>query len=199
DRDLANARHYPAISWIDSYSEYAEEVRRWWEQVNPNWTFVRKRSMDILKQEQRLSEIVRLIGPDALPDEQKLILLTAQIIKDGFLQQNSFDEIDMYCVPDKQVLLLKLIIDFHERARTCIELGAPMTKITETNLKETISRLKSTIANSDLQKFNEYESVMRNTFDELEKSYRSRQTISGHFAVPKYKFEGSAANAEKPV
>jgi len=179
DRDLANARHYPAISWIDSYSEYAQEVQRWWEQVNPNWTFVRKRSMDILKQEQRLSEIVRLIGPDALPDEQKLILLTSQIIKDGFLQQNSFDEIDMYCVPDKQVLLLKLIIDFHERAHTCIDLGAPISKIAETNLKETISRLKSAVKNDELEKFNEYESVMRNTFDELERSYRSRQTVIG--------------------
>jgi len=174
DRDLANARHYPAISWIDSYSEYADEVRHWWAQVNPAWASARKKSMDLLKQEQRLSEIVRLIGPDALPDEQKLILLTAQIIKDGFLQQNSFDTIDMYCVPGKQVRLLQLIIEFHEQAKTCIELGAPMTKITETNLKEGLSRLKSTVKNDDSQAFNEFESVMRNKFEEVQKAYRMR-------------------------
>jgi V/A-type H+-transporting ATPase subunit A len=130
DRDLANARHYPAISWVDSYSEYAEEVKPWWERVSPRWAIVRQQSLDLLKREQRLQEIVRLIGPDALPDDQRLVLLTAEIVKDGFLQQNSFDEVDMYCVPAKQVRLLELIMEFHERAETCIKLGAPLTKIT---------------------------------------------------------------------
>jgi V/A-type H+-transporting ATPase subunit A len=177
DRDLANARHYPAISWTDSYSEYADEVRLFWEQVNPLWTVVRKKSMDLLKQEQRLAEIVRLIGPDALPDEQKLILLTAQIIKDGYLQQNSFDETDMYCVPEKQVRLLEIIMEFHERAHTCIELGAPMTKISETGLKENLSRLKSTVKNNSLNEFNSFEAKMRSLLDELERSYRTRNTL----------------------
>ena len=177
DRDLANARHYPAISWIDSYSEYAEEVQHWWEQVNPKWTLVRRKSMDLLKQEQRLAEIVRLIGPDALPDEQKLILLAAQIIKDGFLQQNSYDDVDMYCVPDKQVRLLELIIEFYERAHTCIELGAPMTKISETGLKEGMSRLKSTVRNDALGDINSFEGKMRNTLEELERAYRTRTTL----------------------
>ncbi|MCL2210500.1 MAG: V-type ATP synthase subunit A [Treponema sp.] len=177
DRDLANARHYPAISWIDSYSEYAEEVQRWWEQVNPDWTLARRKSLDLLKQEQRLAEIARLIGSDALPDEQKLILLTAQIIKDGFLQQNSFDDIDMYCVPDKQVSLLLLIIEFHERARVCIELGAPMTKITETGLKEGLSRLKNIVKNDSLGEIKEFESKMRIKLEELEKAYRARKVL----------------------
>jgi len=174
DRDLANARHYPAISWIDSYSEYAEEVQHWWAQVNPLWTEVRKKSMDLLKQEQRLAEIVRLIGPDALPDEQKLILLTAQIIKDGFLQQNSFDDVDMYCVPEKQIRLLEIIMEFHRRALTCIELGAPMTKISETGLKEILSRMKSTIKNDAISGFNPVEGKMRYTLEELERFYRTR-------------------------
>ncbi|MDR2730855.1 MAG: V-type ATP synthase subunit A [Treponema sp.] len=175
DRDLANARHYPAISWIDSYSEYAEEVALWWEKVSPQWSGVRKQCLSLLKQEQRLSEIVRLIGPDALPDEQKLVLLTAQIIKDGYLQQNSFDEVDMYCVPEKQVRLLELIMEFHERSHTCIKLGAPMTKITETGLKETLSRLKSSVKNNALDDFDAFEGRMRYTLDELERSYRSRE------------------------
>jgi len=177
DRDLANARHYPAISWIDSYSEYAEEVQPWWEKVSPYLTEVRRKSMDLLKQEQRLAEIVRLIGPDALPDEQKLILLTAQIIKDGFLQQDSFDDVDMFCFPEKQVRLLEIIMEFHERARTCIELGAPLTKISGTGLKEEISRLKSTVKNDDPGGFNSFEGKMRHTLEELERNYRTRNIM----------------------
>ena len=177
DRDLANARHYPAISWIDSYSEYAQEVQNWWQNVNPGWETARRKSIDLLKQEQRLAEIVRLIGSDALPDEQKLILLTAQVIKDGFLQQNSFDDIDMYCVPEKQIRLLEMMMEFHERAHTCIELGAPITKITETGLKETLSRLKSTIKNNELGEFNAVEENMRHTLEELETSYRQRGAV----------------------
>ena len=177
DRDLANARHYPAISWLDSYSEYAEEVQRWWERVNPGWTEIRGKSMYLLKQEQRLAEIVRLIGPDALPDEQKLILLTAQIIKDGFLQQNSFDEVDMYCVPQKQVRLLEIMMEFHERAHTCLGLGAPMTKILETGLKEEMSRLKSTVRNDSLSELNSFEGKMRLTLETMERDYRAKKAM----------------------
>jgi V/A-type H+-transporting ATPase subunit A len=129
DRDLANARHYPAISWIDSYSEYADEVKAFWEKLSPSWASVRQEALELLKKEQRLAEIVRLIGADALPDGERLILVTAEIIKDGFLQQNSFDEIDMYCVPAKQIRLLELMMDFYNRAKTCIQLGAPLYRI----------------------------------------------------------------------
>jgi V/A-type H+-transporting ATPase subunit A len=178
DRDLANARHYPAISWIDSYSEYAGEVRPWWEKVDPLWSRVRQEALDLLKKEQRLSEIVRLIGPDALPDDQRLILVTAEIIKDGFLQQNSFDEVDMYCVPAKQVRLLALIMRFHERAEVCIKMGAPLMKITglsggsSSPIRERLSRLKNEIKNEDTGGFREFELEMENAMEDLERSYR---------------------------
>ncbi|MDR1956955.1 MAG: V-type ATP synthase subunit A [Treponema sp.] len=184
DRDLANARHYPAISWLDSYSEYAEEVKPWWERVNPAWPQVRQQALDLLKKEQRLAEIVRLIGPDALPDDQRLILLTAEIIKDGFLQQNSFDPVDMYCVPSKQVRLLELIMEFHERAQRCIKLGAPLIKITALKgskgmffLREQLSRLKSEIKNDDPQGFGEFEGHLRGALEELERTYRTRGAL----------------------
>ncbi|MDR1286210.1 MAG: V-type ATP synthase subunit A [Treponema sp.] len=186
DRDLANARHYPAISWIDSYSEYAGEVKSWWERVNPRWDAVRRQSLDLLKREQRLAEIVRLVGPDALPDDQRLILLTADIIKDGFLQQNSFDEVDMYCVPAKQVRLLELIMEFHERARTCVKLGAPLSKITGLEfalegkalpVREGLSRIKSVVKNGELSGLDDYERDMRRGLEELERSYRARETL----------------------
>ena len=178
DRDLANARHYPAISWTDSYSEYAAEVESWWEKVNPQWAEVRRRAMDLLKREQRLSEIVRLIGPDALPDDQRLILISADIIKNGFLQQNSFDDIDMYCVPAKQVRLLELIMDFHERSLTCIKLGAPLIKITSLSLRERLSRLKSEIKNEDAGgMLTEFEREMKSGLDALERSYRMKEVL----------------------
>jgi V/A-type H+-transporting ATPase subunit A len=188
DRDLANARHYPAISWIDSYSEYAAEVQPWWEGVSPQWVQVRRQCMELLKREQRLSEIVRLIGPDALPDDQRLILLAAEIIKDGFLQQNSFDEVDMYCVPGKQVRLLELIMEFYERARTCIRLGAPLTKISSLKREEgstgiggknlpfrvRLSRLKNAVKNENLAELEEFAGELRESLDALERSYRSQ-------------------------
>ncbi|MDR2618508.1 MAG: V-type ATP synthase subunit A [Treponema sp.] len=177
DRDLANARHYPAISWIDSYSEYADEVKPWWEKVDPQWAAVRQSALDLLKKEQRLAEIVRLIGPDALPDDQRLVLITAEIVKNGFLQQNSFDEIDMYCVPAKQVRLLELIMEFHDRAATCIKLGAPLFKITSLSIREELSRLKSGIRNDDAQGLAEFERNMRSSLGELERSYRTREML----------------------
>jgi len=177
DRDLANARHYPAISWIDSYSEYAAEVKPWWEKVNPQWAAVRQSALDLLKREQRLAEIVRLIGPDALPDDQRLILITADIIKNGFLQQNSFDEIDMYCVPAKQVRLLELIMEFHTRSSTCIKLGAPLIKITSLSIKEGLSRLKSVVKNDDPEGITKFENEMRTDLEELERSYRLKEIL----------------------
>jgi len=177
DRDLANARHYPAISWTDSYSEYAIEVKPWWDKVSPQWEEVRRSALDLLKKEQRLSEIVRLIGPDALPDDQRLVLLTADIIKNGFLQQNSYDDVDMYCVPAKQVRLLELIMEFHGRAMTCIRLGAPLIKITSLSIREGLSRLKSTIKNDDAEGLTGFEFDMRSRLDGLERSYRAREVL----------------------
>ena len=177
DRELANARHYPAISWIESYSEYAPEVQPWWERVNPHWAEARRSALDLLKREQRLAEIVRLIGPDALPDDQRMVLLSAEIIKNGFLQQNSFDEIDMYCVPAKQVRLLELIMEFYERCQTCIKLGAPLFKITSLSIREYLSRLKNEVKNDDMSGLDDFEQEMRAGLEEIERSYRSREVF----------------------
>jgi V/A-type H+-transporting ATPase subunit A len=181
DRDLANARHYPAISWIDSYSEYAEEVKAWWERVNPKWAVVRQKALDLLKKEQRLAEIVRLIGPDALPDDQRLILITSDIIKNGFLQQNSFDEVDMYCVPEKQVRLLEFIMEFHEKAAICIKLGAPLVKVTSLSIRERLSRLKSEVKNGDRDALDDFGQELRSSMEELERDYHTERTGNPQF------------------
>jgi V/A-type H+-transporting ATPase subunit A len=176
DRDLANARHYPAISWTDSYSEYADELRDWWDERDASWQEVRSRALELLKREQKLEQIVRLIGPDALPDEQRLILITADILKNGFLQQSSFDSVDKYCIPEKEVLLLKLIMEFHKRAEAAIKAGTPLPKITALPIRERLSRLKSEVRNEDMDGLRAEGRELSLAFEELGRSQRPEAT-----------------------
>jgi V/A-type H+/Na+-transporting ATPase subunit A len=169
---LANARHYPAISWIDSYSEYADEVRGWWASVNSDWDRVRITALELLKREQRLDQIVKLVGPDALPDDQRMVLVAADMIKNGFLQQSSFDEIDMYSVPAKQVRILRIIMEFFDRSLAIIKLGAPLLKINSLPCKEKIVRLKSSVPNENPGELDAAWDEMEKQFDGLEREYK---------------------------
>jgi len=171
DRDLANARHYPAISWIDSYSEYAEELREWWDRKDPSWKDLRAQCLDLMKREQRLEQIVRLIGPDALPDEQRLVLLTAEMVKNGFLQQSSFDEVDKYCVPEKQLLILQTIMEFHARAVEAVKNGVPLSEVTALPARERISRLKAEVPNDRIEEIRAVERGLATAFGDLAREY----------------------------
>lgn len=177
DRELANARHYPAIGWIDSYSEYADEVKSWWNKVDLRWNEVRLSALELLKKEQRLEQIVRLIGPEALPDYDRLILVVAEMIKNGFLQQNAFDEIDVYSIPEKQIQILQLIMDFYNRALALIKNGAPLIKICSLSVRDDIIRIKSTIANDDLGKISYIQEKFEKEFSDVERIYRKAETL----------------------
>ena len=114
DTRLAYSRHYPSINWMQSYSGYLEDVSKWWkENVSAEWYGLRAESYNILQREDTLKEIVRLLGPEALPDEEKLVLEVARMIKIGILQQNSFDKVDTYCSPQKQLKQVKLMVQFY--------------------------------------------------------------------------------------
>jgi V/A-type H+-transporting ATPase subunit A len=169
DRDLANARHYPAISWIDSYSDYAAELEAWWTPISPGWAQVRSEALDLLKQEQKLEQVVRLIGPDSLPANQRLVLVTAELIRNGFLQQSAFDEVDMYCLPDKQVRILKLLLEFHRRALKLLERGIGLSDISDLPSRETLVRLRSTAVNGDESALADAERRLAADFDLLER------------------------------
>ncbi|HUX41181.1 MAG TPA: V-type ATP synthase subunit A [Rectinemataceae bacterium] len=169
DKDLAYARHYPAISWIDSYSEYVEELREWWDKVDPGWADIRGRTMELLKKEQRLEQIVRLIGPDALPEDQRLVLVSAELIKNGFLQQNSFDDIDKYCTPQKQMLLLQAIMQFHAKADDAIKAGVPLAKIVALPIREKLTRIKSEVPNEKLEEIRLAIREVSSQFEELQR------------------------------
>ncbi len=175
DRDLANARHYPAIGWIESYSEYADEIRPWWDRLDPQWNTVRVQALELLKREQRLQQIVRLIGPDALPDTERIILVTAEMIKNGFLQQSAFDDIDMFSEPAKQIMILAMIMSFHERASRIIKSGAPLMKVVNLACREEIVRVKTTYKNEDTAGIAAVELRMNQQLDELERMYRKAE------------------------
>lgn len=171
DRDLANARHYPAISWNDSYSEYIDDIFQYWNEITPEWQSLRSQAIDILKRERKLAEIVRLIGPDALPDEQRLVLMTAELIKTGFLQQSSFDAVDMYCKPARQIALLQCIVKFHEEAATAVNAGVPLPKIAALPQREKLARLKSTMTNDDLSPAQVLQDEIKAIFADLRSHY----------------------------
>jgi len=150
DSELANARHYPAINWLTSYSEYTEDVHDWYQEQDPDWADLRREAMGVLQREESLQRIVRLVGPDVLPDRQRHVLFVAELLRVGFLAQNAFDDLDMYCTVAKQALLLKIIMDVHRRGRAVIDQGAPLAVVQEMPVVDEVKRAKSEIANDNL-------------------------------------------------
>ena len=177
NRELANARHYPAIGWIDSYSEYADEVEGWWNKFDPRWATIRIKALDLLKREQRLEQIVRLIGADALPETDRLILIVCEMIKNGFLQQNAFDDVDQYSVPEKQIRLLLLIMTFYDKALEAVKIGVPLLKINELPVQSEIVRIKSVVPNDKLDDLTVIANHLEDQMAELERMYRKDAVV----------------------
>ncbi|HGE69802.1 TPA: V-type ATP synthase subunit A [Candidatus Poribacteria bacterium] len=173
DPELAGARHFPAINWIDSYSEYIEDLAPWWvENFGIQWTELRTRFTEILQIEQRLQQVVKLVGPDALPDSERLILEIARIIKIAFLQQNALSEDDAYCVTMKQIRMAQAILHFYDRAKAIIEKGAPIFTITGLSVVQDILRMKSRIPNDRIEEFDDLLATINEQMDELEERYK---------------------------
>jgi V/A-type H+-transporting ATPase subunit A len=173
DPELADARHYPAINWIQSYSGYISELAGWWHnQVDKEWNSYREEAMRILQAEDDLKNIVKLVGPEALPDRQRLILETARIIRTAFLQQNALDSVDTYCSPQKQFRMLKIILDFHRLAGRVISKGTPIFKITQLPVTEEIMRMKTSVPNDKITLLDDLEKRIQQHFDGLEASLR---------------------------
>ena len=142
DVSLANRRHFPAISWLTSYSLYAEAVKDWWSEVDPEWADTRATALKLLQQEAELEEIVRLVGPEALPEGDKLVLLVARMIREDFLMQSAYHEIDTYCLPARAQLMIRTIIKFYELAKEISDLGIGVSEIRSSPMVYRISRMK---------------------------------------------------------
>ena len=157
DKSLAYARHFPAIHWLTSYSEYLEDLTPWYRtHVSPKFVADRNQLMAILNQESSLMEIVKLIGSDVLPDDQKLTLEIARVIRLGFLQQNAFHQEDT-CVPmEKQFQMMETILYLYEKSKALINRGMPVSVLKEDNIFERIISIKYDVPNNELDRFEQY-------------------------------------------
>jgi V/A-type H+-transporting ATPase subunit A len=168
DRSLASSRHYPAISWIDSYSEYLGEVRQWWNDHSDGmWHGNRQQIMELLQKEIRLQQIVKLVGPDALPDSQNFILEVCSLFKTAFLQQNAFDEIDRYCSVEKQVKMLSIILEYYAKGSEAIVKGVPMVKLRRLRVVQEMARMRFSVRNDDLLTLDKLQLSLDRSIDQL--------------------------------
>ena len=142
DTDLAYRRHFPAINWLRSYSQYIPSLRDWYrENVKEDWAEKRERGLYLLQKEEELKEVVMLIGPDALQDRDRLTLEAGRLIRDGFLRQNAFSDVDAFCPLKKQYLMLDAFLRFYDEAMALIEREVPVERIIESPLMERLLRL----------------------------------------------------------
>ncbi|MBN2738131.1 MAG: V-type ATP synthase subunit A [Spirochaetales bacterium] len=172
DRQLANARHYPAISWLDSYSEYLNDVSGWWEENGGSgWEKNRGEIMELLHKEVRLQQVVKLVGPDALPDSQRFILDVCTIFKNAFLQQNAFDDIDRYSTTKKQIRMLEIILAYYQRGAEAIKRGVTLVKLKRMKVVQDIIKCKFSISNDDIQEFDKLQARLERSLDQMEQLY----------------------------
>jgi V/A-type H+-transporting ATPase subunit A len=153
DAKLAYSRHYPSINWMNSYSGYLTDIAKWWsENISDEWLSLRSETYGILQREDTLKEIVRLLGPEALPDEEKLILEVARMIKIGMLQQNSFDDVDTYCSPEKQFKLMKLLVEFYKQGQQALKDGAALADIRAMPVISTLLKARMEVKDDEMDK-----------------------------------------------
>ena len=166
DKSLAYARHFPAIQWMTSYSEYLIDLAPWYtEHVNKKFVDYRNRMVYLLNQESSLMEIVKLIGGDVLPDDQKLILEIAKVIRVGFLQQNAFHKDDT-CVPmEKQFKMMDVILYLYKKSRSLISMGMPMSVLKEDKIFDKVIAMKYDIPNDRLDMFDQYKKDIDTFYD----------------------------------
>lgn len=168
DKNLAYARHFPAIQWLDSYSEYLTDLAPWYtEHVNKDFVDYRNQLVYLLNQEASLMEIVKLIGADVLPDDQKLILDIAKVIRVGFLQQNAFHKDDT-CVPlEKQFKMMDVILYLYKKARSLVHMSMPMSVLKEDPIWDKLISIKYDIPNDRLDMFDDYKKDIDRFYDSI--------------------------------
>lgn len=172
DRDLAYSRHYPAVNWNISYSEYLDNLQSWYEEnVDVDFLECRQKIVSILEEENELLEIARVVGQDVLSDSKRLVLEVAKAIRVGFLQQNAMSDIDSQVPLIKQYKMMQTIILLYERALKLIEKRIPLSEIKKLGFFEEYVKLKMNVANDDLGKFSELNSSIKNRLKKLEDEY----------------------------
>jgi V/A-type H+-transporting ATPase subunit A len=164
DTELAYRRHFPAINWLRSFTRYMDVASRWWSQFDPGWEDIRARALRLLEEASEIEETARIIGEKALPDEQRLVLLMAEMLREGFLVQNAFHEVDTYCEAEKQAALLKVLIDFYNEVEPLIRQGVPIERIREMGVVNDLLRLKE---NPGTEPIDEAQGLLKVQADEV--------------------------------
>ena len=173
NRDLAYSRHYPAVNWNISYSEYVNTLQDWYEEnVNSNFIEVRAKIVSLLEEENELLEIAKVVGQDVLSDSKKLILETCRAIRIGFLQQSALNEIDTSVPLEKQFKMMEAILNLYNNSLKIIEKSIPISKIKELGFFEEYMKLKFNIKNDELGKFKDFNTRMKEAFRNLEEEYK---------------------------
>jgi V/A-type H+-transporting ATPase subunit A len=172
DKELAYARHYPAINWLESYSGYIKVLEGWYEKnLSEDAIPLRNKMLELLYRENKLLEIVMLVGEDVLPDDQRIILEISKIIKSGFLQQNAFNKVDTYVPLEKQYRMLKAMEYLYEKCKTSLALNIPISHIKNQDLFDELIKMKYTIPNDDLSGIDAIMKRIDNYYDGLNASY----------------------------
>lgn len=173
DRDLAYARHFPSINWLSSYSSYIPMLKDWFkENVAPDMMTLRSKMMRILQEENKLMDIVKLVGEDVLPDDQRIILEIARIIKAGYLQQNAYHPQDFYVAPSRQYSMLKVIDQLYNRAYSCVKKGIPLSKVKDEKLFSDIIMMKYNATEVKSRLFQELTDRINRYYDSIESLYK---------------------------
>lgn len=168
DKSLAYARHYPAINWMTSYSEYSSDLQGWFrENVGEEFLDYRKRINNILQEESKLMEIVKLIGSDVLPDDQKLVIEIARLVRVGFLQQNAFHAEDTFVPLEKQKLMMKTILHLYQKSKQLVAASVPISGIIQSGLFDKLVKIKYDVPNDKLDLFDDYIAEIDNTVAEI--------------------------------
>jgi V/A-type H+-transporting ATPase subunit A len=167
DAKLAQRRHFPAINWLNSYSLYQDSLNEWYtKNVSPEWNKLKAESMELLQRESELQEIVQLVGSDALPEDQQLTLEIARMIREYFLQQNAYHEVDTYCSLKKQFAMLNAIMVYGRYAKTALAAGVPMQKILDLKSRTDLAKVKF---EPDYEKYlADVDTLMKSEFKSLE-------------------------------
>ena len=172
-RDLAYSRHYPAIDWNISYSEYVDGLSNWFEEnIDSDYQETRQTIVKILEKENELQEIAKVVGQDVLSDDKKLTLEVAEAIRVGFLRQNSFSEIDTYVPIEKQYKMMQTILLINERALKLVQKSIPLSEIKKTGIFNEYKEIKNTIRNDELDKIDEFQVKIKNKLKKLEEEYK---------------------------
>ena len=168
DKSLAYARHFPAIHWLTSYSEYINDLSSWYmDNVDKRFVDDRNRLMALLVQESSLMEMVKLIGADVLPDDQKLVLEIAKVIRLGFLQQNAFHKDDTSVPLIKQFKMMEVILYLYKKSRSLVSMGMPVSVLKEENIFDKIISIKYDVPNDRLDMFDDYMKMIDDFYDRV--------------------------------